>query len=197
VPKTTRQSDLVGQIINRQGQPIPKANVLVILKTWPNNHYRQEDFAALTDDEGRFRLPELVPTSGRYAIQLAALGDGFALGSTYQLIEDENHPAAPPMLLQLEPAKRLTVQVRDSNGQPVAGAKVVPCGRRTREGKTYSIYFQASGPVQTDADEEGRVPMNCFVPGDFAEIAIQRPGDEWQEREIQINDASEIIIVSS
>lgn len=197
VPIATPHSDLVGQIVDRQGQPIPNANVLVILKTWPNRRYRQEDFAALTDGEGRFRLPALVPTQGQYGIQLAALGDGFALGSTYQLVEKEDHPAVPPMLLQLEPAKRLVVQVRNADGQPIAGAKVVPRGRRTRDGETHSIYFQACGPVQADVDEQGRVPMNCFEPGDVAEIAIQLPGDEWQEREVQIDEGHEIIIVSS
>jgi hypothetical protein len=197
VPNSTHHSDLVGQIVDPQGRPVANANVLVILKTWPNRRYRQEDFAALTDSEGRFRLAALVPTTGQYGIQLAALGDGFALGSTYQLIEEEDHPAAPPMLLKLEPAKRLMVQVRDANGQPIAGAKVVPRGRRTRDGETHSIYFQASGPVQADVDEQGRAPMNCFESGDVAEIAIQLPGDEWQEREVQIDEGHEIIIVSS
>lgn len=192
-----RGRDLAGQIVDREGLPVARANVLVILKTWPHQRYRQTDFTAVTDSDGRFRVPEIVPQAGRYAIQVAAVKDGYALASKYQLVADEARDVIPHMQLRLQPAQRLTVEVRDSQGRAVAGAKVVPCSRRTRGGETHSIYFQANASVQTDANASGRVEMNCFESGDAAEIAIQLPGDEWQQRQIRVSEQGELVIVSS
>lgn len=194
--ENVRRETLVGQVLETGLKPVAGANVLVILKTWPGNRFRQEDFFAKTDSEGRFQLSELVPVTGRYAIQVAAVRDGYTLGSTYQLVDEDQHPPAAPVALTLEPATPLMLQFQDAAGKPIPGTRVLASGRETADGQSHSVYFQASEPIQVVADDQGRVPMNCFKPGDRAEITVRRPGGDWDERRIEIPSDTDVLVVA-
>ena len=189
--------DLTGRVLDRQAKPIPDAKVLVILKTWPAGHYKQENFATTTDADGQYRLPKLVPTSGQRAVQVAAVKDGYAIASSYQLNEADNQAAIAPVKLELAKASRITLVVYDSGGKPVANVRVAPHSRRTRTGERHMIYFQASEPVHTDTDAEGRVGLDCFEQGDEAEIYLRVPGKDWEHRAITIPNDKDVIEVKT
>jgi hypothetical protein len=77
--------DFSGAVLDDAGHPLPEVQLLVILKSWPGGRYQQESFAAISNDQGQFRLPELVAIDKQYAVQVAALKSGYAFQSNYQL----------------------------------------------------------------------------------------------------------------
>jgi hypothetical protein len=193
----SQRNDLTGRVLDRQNKPIPDANVLVILKTWPGGRYQQEDFATTSDADGRFCLAKLVPSDGQHAVQVAVVKDGYALTSTYQLTEAGSHPSVDPVTFALDAAARITLVVHDVRGQPVANARVSPLSRRSLGGDSHAVYFQASEPVQVFSDAEGRVGLGCFERGDQAEIYLRLPGKDWERHAIRIPSEGDVVVVSA
>jgi hypothetical protein len=186
-------TDLTGVVLGEDDQPLADATVLVILKTWPAGFYQQEAFTATTGKEGEFNLPGLIPTACRYAIQVAALKEGFAFKSVYQLKEGKSIETYDPITLRLERASHVTLVVRDGNGRPVPNAHVIPSSRDSRLGENHLIYFQGSEPAHRTTDAEGRVSLNCFLTGDRAEVYLRLPGDGWDSREFDVADDNSVI----
>jgi len=192
-PQTPAPVDLAGAVEGADGKPLTEATILVILKTWPGGRYRQEAFTATTDADGRFQLPHLVPMDGQYAILVAALKDGFAFKSTYQLKRGQPVAQPDPIVLTLEQASHVTVVLRDADGQPIADALVAPSERKSRQGEDHLIYFQGSEPARRTTDAQGRVRLDCFLAGDQAEIYVQLPGDNWNSRRFEISGDDSVV----
>ncbi len=190
-----RRNDISGEVLDCQNRPLGDATVLVILKTWPGGHYRQDAFATRSDGHGQFRLPKLVPTEGQYAVQVAVLKSGYALTSNYHLELEGSHPTVAPVTLHCEEASTITVVVHDAEGRPVPNAVVVPFSRQSPGGDTHGVYFQASGPIRTVADAEGRVGLACFSTGDQAEIYVRVPGGDWEQHAISVSKPGEVVVV--
>jgi hypothetical protein len=191
------RGDLEGVVVDRRGRPLSDAKVLVVLKTWPEGWYRQEDFATTSDSEGRFRLAKLLPTDGHREVLVAAVKDGHALTSTYQTKCSGEPPTTEPIVLKLEDAVDLTVFVHDRAGRPVAQAAVVPEFRRTSGGQEHLVYLQASEPIQAVSNPDGRVGLGCLQRGDEAVMWIKVPGGDWERRDITISNDSDVITLSS
>jgi len=189
--------DLTGVVRDSDRQPLPDVKVLVILKTWPDGEYHQEAFTATTGSDGQFTLPALVPVGRRYAIQVAALKDGFAFRSVYHRKLERPFEMLEPIALRLEPASHVTLVVRDEQGVPVPNAHVIPSARTALDGEEHLIYFQAADPVQYTTDAEGRVRMNCFLAGDQARVCLQLPGDDWNSREFEVSSDNQVVELAS
>jgi hypothetical protein len=194
--RVAQGEDLVGMIVNDQSAPISGAHVLVVLKTWPGGWFRQDAFATTTDARGRFRLPELLPREGQYAVQVAALGNVYALGSSYLMTEEKAESRANRVTLQLDSAAPITLVVQGADGLPIADARVVPAERRSADGKTHLVYFQGSEPLQIAANAVGEARLDCFERGDEAEIYVQPPGKPWLRRTISIPADGDHVVVS-
>jgi hypothetical protein len=188
--------DLTGQVLDFEERPLPDATILVILKTWPFGMYRQEDFTTTTDHSGRFLLPNLIPTSSQYAVQVAALKEGFAFHSFYQFTQRPSGKP-DPITLQLEPASRVTFVVRDEKGVPIPNVNLIPFVRDARSGDKHQVYFQGSRPIQQTTDAEGRVQFGCFRTGDTAEIYVQLPGQDWGRRVFEVSNDDVIVDFAS
>jgi hypothetical protein len=194
---TTRPVDLAGVVLADDGKPLSEATVFAILKTWPQGNYQQEAFTATTQADGRFQLPGLVPADDRYAIQVAALKDGFAFKSTYQLKQRKPIARPDPISLQLERAAHVTLVVRDASGQPVVGAVVIPSSRKPRQGNQHLVYFQGSQAAQRTTDAQGRVSLDCFLAGDRAEVYVQVPGNDWNSRKFEVTGEDSVVELAS
>ena len=190
------KSDLVGLVLDQDKRPLRDATVLVILKTWPDDEYRQEDFATKTDAEGRFQLPGLMPASSRYAVAVAAVKDEFAFHSFFHLKQTPDEKPEP-IMLQLEPSSPVTLVVRDDQGVPMRDVKVVPLSRELPNGDRHNIYFQGSDLVRQTTDERGRVQFHCFRPGDSVEIYVRQPGRDWDLHSFEIPRDGSVVDLAS
>lgn len=178
--------DLAGRVLDQRGQPIGEANVLVIVKTWPDGWFRQDDFTTQTDAAGQFRLAKLIPADGQFAVQVAAMKDGHALTSNYQLKREGQDRELEPIVLRMGDAVPLTLIVQDAHGQPVPGARVVPSVRNSAGGEEHLLYFQGSQPVHVAGNEAGQVPLGCLARGDRADIYVRVPGGDWALYSIEV-----------
>jgi hypothetical protein len=188
--------DLAGSVTDPEGKPLAGADVAVILKTWPGGSYRQQAFSTQSNNEGRFHLPELIPPQGKYAIHVAALKQGYAFSSTYQLIRDGQDQPREPVVLKLHQGSPATLVVKDEQGRPVADARVVPASRESPAGAAHLVYFHSSEPLRRVADARGRVRLAWFEPGDRAEVYVQRPGHDWELHSIQVPQHGEVVVIS-
>lgn len=191
------QRDLAGAITDSQGKPLADVHVLVILKTWPNNRYRQEDFAGKTDKQGRFCFDKLVPAAGQRAIQLAAVKDGYALTSLYELKKDGEAFESDALKVELAEAVPLTVAVRDAQGRPAAKARVIPLSRQAADGEQHSVYLQAAKPIEVVVDDGGRVRVHVFRRGDKAELCVQLPGKDWEQLPLTVPETGETVEIKT
>jgi hypothetical protein len=124
---------------------------------------------------------------------VAALKEGFAFQSVYQLKDRKPVERPDPISLRLEQASQVTLVVRDGNGQPIANAGVIPFTRKSRGGEYYMVYFHGSEPVRSTTDAAGRVCLNCFLVGDRAEVFVQLPGEDWNNREFEVSSDSLVV----
>lgn len=194
---TSTPHDLAGTITDRHGKALADVHVLVILKTWPNNRYRQEDFAGKTDKQGRFRFAKLVPAAGQRAIQLAALKNGYALTSLYELKKDDEAFESDALKVELDEAVPLIVSVRDAQGRAGAKARVIPFSRQTTDGPQHSVYFQAAKPIEVVADDAGRVRINVFRRGDKAELYVALPGKDWEQLPFTVPETGDMVEITT
>ncbi|HWB11107.1 MAG TPA: permease prefix domain 1-containing protein [Pirellulales bacterium] len=189
--------DVAGTVVDHDGKPLADVHVLVILKTWPNNRYRQQDFADKTDKEGRFQFKNLVPAAGQRAVHLALVKEGYALKSTYELKKAGEPLETDALKLQLDDAVPMKLTVRDAKGRPAAKAQVMPFQRKTAAGEEHGVYFQAAEPIQAVADAQGQIPAGFFQRGDQAEIYVRLPGKEWEQLSVTIPQEGDSIEVTS
>jgi hypothetical protein len=193
VPRIAGGFDLTGTILDDDDRPLEQATVLIIRKTWPGGGYRQEAFTATTNDDGQFSFPEFVPADDQYGIQVAALKEGFAFQSAYQLKDKKPIEMPDRIALRLQRASQVTLVVRDGNGQPIANAGVIPSARSAPGRSDQFIYFQGSEQIQKMTDAEGRVSLNYFLTGDQAQVYVRLPGDEWDLREFAVSGDNQVV----
>ena len=183
---TEAKGDLVGKVADGEGRPLEGAKLLIILKTWPGGRYRQQAFDATSDEQGMFRLPKLVPVSGQFAVQIAAVKEGYALASIYELRKDGGVAGLSPIEFRLEPASPITLILHDSQGRALAKARFAATGRKTTGGDEHVIYFQACEPIQKTTDDQGRVQVECYSRGDKAEVYVKSADSDWKSYEVTI-----------
>lgn len=187
-------ADLRGVVTNAAGKPVAEAKVLLILKTWPNNRFRQNDFALETDESGHFGIGGVIPFKGQYGINAAVVAEGHAIASKYVLVEETAGKSPEELRLELSPSKPLRIVVTDDKGKPLVRAVVAPSGRVTEDDKEILVYHQGSQPAWRKTDEEGAVTVDWFVPGDLAKISIRPRGGDWQEHKFEVTDAQEVTV---
>jgi hypothetical protein len=177
--------DLKGRVLDHQGQPIANARVLLILKTWPGNRYQQRDFNTNTDEEGRYKFEGLIPANARYAVLVAALADGHALQSKYELHKQPDGERNE-IDLKLETGAPVTIQLKGADGQGVAGIGVVPSSRQQAGEPEQFVYFQGSEVLRLDTNKDGQVLLHGFRSGDDAAVYVKQPGGEWVEKKFRV-----------
>lgn len=194
IKEAGQRADLTGTVTTSSGEPIAEADVLLIVKTWPNNRYRQDDYAVKTDKEGKFILKKKIPLSGQYGVNAAAIAEGHALTSQYVLVKDAGGNAPDELKFELSPATSTCIVITDESGKPIAKALVAPSARVTEDDEEYLVYHQGSNPVWQKTDEDGSVTLTWFAAGDVAKINIRPRGGEWSETSFDVTDNGEVSI---
>ncbi len=170
-------AEVVGHVMEADDKPLADAHVLIVIKTWPNNRYTQRAFAAKTDKEGLFRLPELYPPDERHAVMVNAIANGHAMETFYQL--NQQGGKLEPIALRLAKATPLALKFVDAAGKPVKGVTAYPAMRTTRDNKPHLVYHQGSDPIWKESDAEGFLTMSYFLKGEKARISFRLPGQDW------------------
>jgi len=151
----------------------------------------------VTDGEGRFRLPRLVPPEQKCDVQVAAIKDGYGFASRYLRTEEIDRENFGSIALNLSSASPAELYLQDEQGRPVANAEVAPASRRTADGQTHLVYFQGSEAVRVTSDSQGRIPMHCFQPGDEAELFVRLPDREWRQQQVRIEPERTVVRLES
>ncbi|MFO0945176.1 MAG: hypothetical protein U1D30_04400 [Planctomycetota bacterium] len=193
-PSAGARVPLLGTVVDIEDRPIEGAQLLLIVKTWPNGRYQQASHHSETGMDGTFHIENIIPKNDRHAVLVAAVKEGYAFRSIYRIKENGHWE---PVRLVLEPASTITLEVHDEKDQPIANARVFPSERRSRAGETNLIYFMGSEPIHATTDADGKVPLNFFAAGDQAEVYVQFPGEEWQNRKIEIPTNGNFIRISA
>ncbi|QDT68275.1 hypothetical protein MalM25_11960 [Planctomycetes bacterium MalM25] len=194
VKKRNVRANLSGVATDTKGNPLADADVLLIVKTWPNNRFRQDDYAIKTDDAGEFVLKGRIPLDGQYGVNAVVVADGHAIASRYVLVEDPSGQPPEKLGFKLPESTETRIVVTDAAGKPLAKALVGPSERIDAEDEEHLVYHQGSNPVWKKTDDEGAVTIDWFAPGDLGKVNIRPRGGEWQEKKIEVTEGKRVTL---
>lgn len=184
--------DVTGQIRDEAGHPVPDAQVLVVVKTWPDHSYFQRAYLAVTTPDGQFRIPDVHPLNERYEVQVAALASGRVLKSSY-------HTAAAgelePVVLELAPSSGLAVQVESEQGTRLPDVEVLPQRRIEAGGAEHLVYFDSAQSLVRRTDDHGRAELPYFRSGDTANVLVRMGQGEWKSLAVKVPDGGEVVTI--
>ena len=183
-PALARDGDVVVKVRDPRGKAIAGADVFFVVKTWPNNRYRQRAYQGKTDKKGGFRLEGKYVVGEKYAVQVAVLAEGHALESAYQFVKDGGELA--PVDLKLSKGQETVLRFLGEGDRPVKGVVAYPGKRSAAAGGEHSLYLQGSESVHRTSDEKGEVRVTWFAPGDRATVGARYPGADWREHQVEI-----------
>lgn len=183
------RGDLSGVVIDASGDPIADADVLLIIKTWPNNRYRQDDIALTTDADGRFNLPRAVPLDGQYGVNAAVVAPGHAIASQYVLVENPAGEEPETIDFKLVPSTTVKLKLTNTAGEPLPRTFVAPSSRNDADNQDHRVYFQGSKPAWRRTDGDGAVEIDWFAAGDYGKVTLKPRGGDWQEHEFETPSA--------
>ncbi len=184
---------LNGSVKTEQGEPINNANLLIILKTWPENRFRQQNFHLKSNELGEFQFKFQTPQDGQYAVHVTAYKDGYGFKSEYKIKEKNDLKPIKKFQFNLPQSSPFTIQVLEQNGSPIKDFCMYPSSRKTSSGEDHIIYHQASEPIQLNSNENGKIPIRLFTKGEMVNFRIRIPGKDWQEQKVEIPQKGNLI----
>ncbi len=174
---------LHGRVVDGQGQPLAGVTVR-IGEHEPGVGGFVPVETAMTSRDGRFvssRAPERgqrLPTwFAHTSLVIDAEKAGYRLVSAPRGHRQVGSGAVLDHELVLEPALRLTVEVRDQQGSPIAGARVGATGDRQSGGRGVEVGRPPPGcpPPAHATDEGGRFVLDG-LPADRYRVVVEAPG---------------------
>lgn len=189
--------DILGGVFDEQSRPIENVHVLAVVKTWPQQAFRQQAYAAVTRSDGSFEITDVYPIEEKYEVQISVVGEGRLLQSKYINLRDG---VLDPVRFTLHETNPLTVRIALSDGRPLKGVEVFPFERRDAEGDSHSVYFCSAGPIVRTSDARGEVQLPYFSAGDTASLYVRRPGGRWHTYALEIPDGPhkvQLVLTSS
>lgn len=184
---------LTGKVVDAAGKPIPGAHVLAVVKTWPGEAFRQNSFAALTDEEGTFQIDSVYPPGEKYAIQIAAIAEDHLFQSQYISLRQGS---LEPFRFELQQSTPLRLRFETEAGAPLKGVSAFPFERTENNGQEHCIYFCSAKPIIRKSDGEGIVALSHFRPEEQASVYVRFPGQEWEPRQLVIPRSSKLLIIT-
>lgn len=187
-------SNLNGNVIDQQGEPLPNTNILVVIKTWPTGGgYSQIPYTTETDRDGNYVIEKIVPRRGGFAVQIAAVRRGYSFEANYEERQQTSDSDYSPVNFRLQKAQSVIGVVLDSDRNPIPGATVYPSGRLTHNKQRF-VYGDSAGPIHLTTDENGKVQLDYFAVGDNAMVSMKHPdGASWQTLDFKIETTSETV----
>jgi hypothetical protein len=174
------QEDLSGRVVDKAGIGVSGAKVWAIGGKWEN----PETVATTTTDvRGYFAFPHAWgpgrPDPLRFLNLFARVGDG-RIG--WQGNIWWNHTHAHGLTIVLGPVGPVRGRLNDQDGQPIAGAEVLPVSisRPEEDNPQGQEYLQLSpelaGPLRTKSAADGTFVLDGIPPGSHVVARIAAPG---------------------
>lgn len=196
VKRQPTKADLTGVVTTASGEPLADADVLLVIKTWPNNRFRQNDKAVKTNGEGRFTLKRAIPLDGQYGVNAAVVAPGHAIASRYVLVEDPAGEPPEDFDFRLNPSTPIQLRLTNAGGEPLAKTFVAPRGRNDADNEDHVVYFQGSRAAWRKTDDNGVAEIDWFAAGDFGTIATKPRGADWQEHNFETpSDPDQVVTI--
>lgn len=173
--------DLTGRVVDEQSRPIENAHVLAVVKTWPQQAFRQQPYATTTRSDGSFEIRGVYPTKEEYAVQISVVAEGWVLKSQYVGLRDGR---LEPLDFTLPRTDPLTVRFASADGRPIEGVEVFPFERCNSAGERHTVYFCSAAPIVRSSDAYGAVPLPYYLPGDSGSLYVRQPGGTWSTQPI-------------
>lgn len=186
--------DIHGRVVDEDSQPIGQANVLAVVKTWPQNGYRQQAYTATTNEDGEFTIDNVYPLGEEYHIQIATVADKRLLRSTYIRSEGEQ---LEPVVFHLPATEAFALRIEGVDGESVVGAEVFPHRRIDDSGEDHLVYFDSADPIIRRSNHDGVVELPYFVAGDRATIYLRLPDREWHTREVVVPPNGNVVLLKA
>lgn len=168
--------DVEGHVLDEEGRPLMGADVLLIVKTWANEDFRQEDLATKTDGVGRFLFKQPCLPFLQAAFNITALADGYAMESVY--LEKGDTSKIQPQTLRLKKGIARKIRcIRKNKGIGEEKLWVYPSERLALDGSRHLLYSQGSERIwrRIQMDEEnwdGEISVSWFLPGEKGTVYV-------------------------
>lgn len=190
-----REGDLGGVVLDEHGRPLIDAHVMVAIKWWPDNGFRQQCYMTRTDARGSFSIDDVYPAGTKHELQVAAIADGHLLTSQY--ITDQARSLNALSLRLARSTARLTLQFQSTDGEPIAGVATFPHRRVEAAGDDHMVYFQSADRIVKQSDQSGKIELSHFQSGDLATVFVRFPkDDDWQTREIVVPESESVVVIT-
>lgn len=190
----TKEVALAGKVVDADGRAIPRAQVFVVRKSWPNARFQMESFTATTDNDGKYELAKAYVLGQRSQFLVTVNHPGYALTGVYhpndagKKLEDDR--------LTLSAADAITIRITDPDGKPLEGIEFYPSMRQAPDGSQHLVYpitAQRSKMLWKKTDADGRAALTAFLPKDKATIVIKVDG-ALRDIRFEVGDKKEIVL---
>lgn len=186
-PAPVVMGDVTGNVFDASGGVVENAEVLVIVKTWPNSKFRMQTFSTKSDVQGRFALPAATPLNRKHSLLVSAVKNGYTLESSYKNDPGDVMQGISPYKFFLTEAVPLSLSIINEKEEPISGATLFVSERRTIERGDHLIYHNGSKPIWHTTDASGKASLAYGVKGDILEIAYSPPkSNKWYSREVLV-----------
>lgn len=182
--------DVTGRVVNEEGQPIAGACVLVVVKTWPDNSYFQRSYSAICDNHGEFEIRRVHPRNEKYEVLVSAVADHRLLKSSYH---SKSGGTLEPVQLELPTSSQFVLQIESEQGAVLHGIEILLQERMETNGSRHQVYFDSAQSLIKQTDEQGRVQLPYFQPGDTATVLVRTADRSWQPHELLVPDQGQIL----
>ena len=186
--------DVFGDVSDPAGEAISNANVIVVVKTWPEGGYRQQSYMATTDSSGSFCIEDVYPPDHNYEVQVSVVAEGRLLTSRYV---DMASGVLDRFAFELQPTNLFEIRFEDENGQPLEHVAAFPSSRTDQDGNRHQVYVMGSAPIVLRSNEQGTIPITQFTQGEQVAIAVRFPDEEdWQIRKLVVPKDKQVVVMT-
>jgi hypothetical protein len=182
--------DITGTVLDDQGNPIRDAQILVVVKTWPDGSYFQRPYETRSDANGRFLIENVYPVNELYELQITALASTGALQSSYF---ENCRGELDPLAIELTRSVGFAVQIESQEGTLLSSIEVLPTMRLDTNGTEHSVYFDNAKSLMKRTDSSGRVVFPYFDRGDLATVLIRSSGGKWHSHDLFVPATSDVV----
>lgn len=186
--------DVAGIVVDELGKALPNANVMVAVKWWPANGFRQQCYMITTNKSGEFSVNDAFPSNVEHEVQIAAMADGHLLTSRY--ISDKNQTLDALRMEVPSVATEFALEFKSANGTPMSGVAAFPHQRTDTSGVGHTVYFQSADRIIRESNQAGRMQFSNFRPGDKAVVFVRFPDEDWQQRELVVPENETTVVIT-